>query len=247
MMSKTNISVIILAAGKGTRMNSDLPKVIHKLSGIPLICHVAKTALLLSPNKVVAIIGHQAELVIKALDKFNIDFCYQTEQKGTAHAVKQAEKELSEFKGNTIVLSGDVPLIKEDTLKSLIDKHLSTQSEATMITADLENPSGYGRVIRSKEGNLLEIREDKDCSHEEKKITEINAGIYIFNNKSLFKMLPEVENNNAQSEYYLPDVLTLIVKRNGKVAIDKTKNITEIQGVNTVQQLTELEAIYEKN
>ena len=247
MMSKTSISVIILAAGKGTRMNSDLPKVIHKLSGIPLICHVAKTALLLNPNKIVTIIGHQAELVIEALDKFSIDFCYQMEQKGTAHAVKQAEKELSEFKGNTIVLSGDVPLIKEHTLKSLIDKHLSTESEATMITADLEDPSGYGRVIRSREGDLLEIREDKDCSSEEKKIKEINAGIYIFNNESLFKMLPEVENNNAQSEYYLPDVLTLIIKRNGKVAIDKTKNITEIQGVNTVQQLTELEAIYEKN
>ena len=134
-----------------------------------------------------------------------------------------------------------------DNLKSLIDKHLSTESEATMITADLVDPSGYGRVIRSREGDLLEIREDKDCSSEEKKIKEINAGIYIFNNESLFKMLPEVENNNAQSEYYLPDVLTLIIKRNGKVAIDKTKNITEIQGVNTVQQLTELEAIYEKN
>ena len=246
-MSSTDISIVILAAGKGTRMNSDLPKVVHKLSNIPLICHVTETAITLKPKKIVAVIGHQAELVIKALDKFDVEFCYQRKQKGTAHAVKQAEEQLSKFKGNTIVLSGDVPLIKANTLKSLIDKHLSTGSEATLITADLDNPSGYGRVIRSETGNLLTIREDKDCNSEEKRITEINAGIYIFNNESLFRMLPEVENKNVQSEYYLPDVLTLIIKRNGKVAIDKTKNITEIQGVNTPGQLKELEVLYEKN
>lgn len=247
LVNSVNISVIILAAGKGTRMNSDLPKVVHKLSGIPLICHVTKTALELNPRKVVAVVGYQAELVIGALSHFDVEFCYQQEQKGTAHAVKQAQKQLSEFKGYTIVLSGDVPLIKESTLRSLVNKHSSTEAEATVITAVLDNPGGYGRVIRSRKGNLLAIREDKDCSPEEKKITEVNAGVYIFNNESLFKMLPEVENDNAQSEYYLPDVLALIVERNGKVAIDKTKNITEIQGVNTPEQLMELEALYEKD
>ena len=241
------LSVIIMAAGKGTRMESSIPKVLHKLSGDTLLNHVIKTASKLSPDNIVVIIGYKLELVKESVSSNKILYSIQENQYGTGHAVMQAKNHLKEFEGNTLVLSGDVPLIKASTLSSLINKHQSGGFDASMLTADMEKPDGYGRVVRDLDGNLKKVQEHKDCNTGELEINEINSGIYIFNNQKLFELLPKLDNNNQQAEYYLPDVLSMIVTDNGKIGLEKIKNNDEIQGVNTLEQLSYLENIYEKN
>ncbi len=236
-----------MAAGKGTRMDSDLPKVLHQLDGKPLISHVIREAKKISPVKIVVIIGHKSEMVKKAIISDEILFSYQREQKGTGHAVLQAEEHLAEFEGETLILSGDVPMIKSSTLELLICRHLETNSKACVLTAQISTPEGYGRVIRDQNNNLKEIKEHKDCDKKQLEIDEINSGIYIFNNKILFDLLPKLKNENSQSEYYLPDILPMINKYGGKIALEKIKNYNEIQGVNTADQLSELERKYEKH
>ena len=161
----------------------------------------------------------------------DILFSMQKDQKGTGHAVMQTQNHLENFDGNTLVLSGDVPLISKDTLHSLIVKHEINNYDATMLTAEINNPTGYGRVIRDNKNNLKYVCEHKDCNEQELKINEINSGIYVFNNKLLFDLLPKLDNDNAQAEYYLPDVLTLIVNSNGNVGLKRTSDFIEIQAV----------------
>ena len=242
----SNLSVVIMAAGRGTRMNSDLPKVLHELSGKTLLNHVISTSLKLNPKRIVVVVGHEAQMVRDSVPNKNILFSIQKEQKGTGHAIMQTSEHLEGFDGNTLVLSGDVPLIKKDTLLSLIQKQESNGYDASMLTAQIDDPTGYGRVIRDQNNNLEEVREHKDCNSKQLKINEINSGIYVFDNKLLFNLLPRLQNNNAQSEYYLPDVLTLIVQSRGNIGLEKTNNFIEIQGVNTIEQLSGLEAVYEK-
>ena len=246
IMNSKKLSIVIMAAGRGTRMNSDLPKVLHHLSGKTLLNHVIATAEKLNPQNIVTIIGHEAKMVQDSVNNGNILFSIQKEQKGTGHAVMQTRNHLENFDGNTLVLSGDVPLISKGTLYSLILKHESNNYDASMLTAEINNPTGYGRVIRDNKNNLKNVCEHKDCNEEELKINEINSGIYVFNNKLLFNLLPKLDNDNAQSEYYLPDVLTLIVNSNRRVGIKKTNNFIEIQGINTLEQLLELEKKYSK-
>tara|TARA_Y100000588_G_C14263318_1_gene928641 strand:+ start:1502 stop:2242 length:741 start_codon:yes stop_codon:yes gene_type:complete len=241
------LSVIIMAAGKGTRMKSEIPKVLHELSGDTLLNHVIKSSEELSPDKIIIIIGYQAELVKKTISSDNILYSMQENQYGTGHAVMQAKPHLKNFKGNTLILSGDVPLIKASTLSSLINKHELGNYDACIVTAEIKNPEGYGRVIRDINGNLKKVQEHKDCNHEQLNINEINSGIYIFDNQRLFELLPMLDNNNQQSEYYLPDVLSMMVKDGRKIGLEKIKNNDEIQGVNTLEQLSYLENIYEKN
>ena len=236
-----------MAAGKGTRMKSSIPKVLHKLSGDTLLNHVIKTASKLSPDNIVVIIGYKLELVKESVSSNEILYSIQKNQYGTGHAVMQAKNHLKEFKGNTLVLSGDVPLIKASTLSSLINKHESGGFDASMLTADMEKPDGYGRVVRDLGGNLKRVQEHKDCNTEELEINEINSGIYIFNNQKLFELLPKLDNNNQQAEYYLPDVLSMMVTGGDKIGLEKIANNDEIQGVNTLEQLSYLENIYEKN
>ena len=241
------LTIVILAAGKGTRMNSELPKVLHEFNGIPMIEEVIKTAEKLNPKKIIAIIGYKKELVKDALVNYKIDFAIQKEQNGTAHAVQQCEEQLEKFDGDLLVLSGDVPLIKTSTLFNLIQNHENGLFDASMITADFDNPDGYGRVVRNFNGNLEKVQEHKDCNDEQLRIKEINSGIYVFNNQILFELLPKLGNSNEQLEYYLPDVLSMIISNGGKIGLEKIKNINEIQGVNTMDQLSYLENIYEKN
>ena len=241
-----NLSVVIMAAGKGTRMNSNIPKVLYPLAGKTLLNHVVDTAQSLYPQYTVIIIGYKSDLVKKSINKNNIYFSSQNKQKGTGHAVMQCEEHLKNFKGQTLVLSGDVPLIKQRTLLSLFEKQINNNFDACMLTADMNNPSGYGRIIRDENGDLKEVKEDKDCNDEELQIKEINSGIYIFDNQLLFDLLPKLDNSNAQSEYYLPDVLSMIIKDKGKIGLEKIANIIEIQGVNTTEQLLYLEKNYEK-
>ena len=238
--------MVIMAAGKGTRMDSDAPKVLHELNNKTLLNHVIDTAGCLSPEHIIIIIGYQADLVRKSIDKKNVLFSTQDKQKGTGHAVMQAKEHLEYFKGHTLVLSGDVPLISKETLMSLYQNQINNNLDACMLISEMENPEGYGRIIRDKNGYLAYVREHKDCNNQELKIKEINSGIYIFNNQILFKLLPMLDNNNFQSEYYLPDVLSIIIKQKGKIGLEKTNDIVEIQGINTKQQLSELEKKYQK-
>ena len=173
-------------------------------------------------------------------------FAIQLEQLGTGHAVLQCASQLSEFDGSVLVLSGDVPLISFNTLQNLLEIHNTSATKATLLSAIMEDATGYGRVIRNPQGNLDRIVEHKDANEDELNVNEMNAGIYVFDCKTLFELLPQVGNNNSQGEYYLPDVLSLILDQGGKVAIEKTNNITEIQGVNTVQQLKDLDAEFQK-
>ena len=238
------LSIIILAAGKGKRMNSKLPKVLHKLANKPLVNYVIDSAKSLEPEKIILVIGHKYNLMKQKLENHGIHFVLQKEQLGTGHAVLQCKDELKSFNGSVLVLSGDVPLISPETLQRLISTHLKNNASATILSAIVENSKGYGRIIRDKANRLEYIVEEKDANNKETKIKEINSGIYIFKSKILFKLLPLVGNNNNQKEYYLPDVLSLILAKKGKVAIEKTKNISEIQGINSMQQLKTLEEIF---
>jgi UDP-N-acetylglucosamine diphosphorylase/glucosamine-1-phosphate N-acetyltransferase len=244
--NKNALAVAILAAGKGTRMESDLPKVLHKVGGKPMVSHVIQRAVELGAEKIVSIIGYQHELVKETIGNEPTQFAIQLEQLGTGHAVLQCASQLSEFDGSILVLSGDVPLISYDTLQNLLETHNISATKATLLSAIVEDATGYGRVIRNLQGNLDRIVEHKDANEDELNVNEMNAGIYVFDCKTLFELLPQVGNNNSQGEYYLPDVLSLILDQGGKVAIEKTNNITEIQGVNTVQQLKDLDAEFQK-
>ncbi len=244
--NKNALAVTILAAGKGTRMESDLPKVLHKVGGKPMVSHVIQRAVELGAEKIVSIIGYQHELVKETIGNEPTQFAIQLEQLGTGHAVLQCASQLSKFDGSVLVLSGDVPLISFNTLQNLLETHNTSATKATLLSAIVEDATGYGRVIRNSQGNLDRIVEHKDAKEDELNVNEMNAGIYVFDCKTLFELLPQVGNNNSQGEYYLPDVLSLILDQGGKVAIEKTNNITEIQGVNTVQQLKDLDAEFQK-
>ena len=239
------LAAVILAAGKGTRMDSDLPKVLHEVGEKPMIVHVIHTARNLGAEIVITVLGYKHEIVQKALENESVEYALQLKQLGTAHAVLQCQKFLSDFQGNVLILYGDVPLTKVETLSRLIEIHEKEDAWSTILTTDLPNPTGYGRIIRNKDNSLMKIVEEKDATHEERAVHEINSGIYVFDAQILFRLLPAVGNNNRQNEYYLPDVLNLIIKEKGKVAIDKINNYIEIQGVNNTVQLTAVNKLYE--
>ena len=241
------LAAVILAAGKGTRMGSDLPKVLHEVGGTPMIVHVIHTARDLGAEKIITVIGHKYELVQKKLENEFVHCILQLKQLGTAHAVMQCQDALSDFQDNVLILYGDVPLIKVETLSHLIEVHENEGALSTILTTDLPYPTGYGRIIRNSDHSLMKIVEEKDATDKERELHEINSGIYIFDAQTLFRLLPTVGNNNTQNEYYLPDVLNLIIREKGKVAIDKINNYIEIQGVNNIKQLTEVNEYYKKN
>ena len=211
-----------------------------------MITRVVRTAHALQANRIVPILGYKHELVQSALKDESVECALQLEQLGTAHAVLQCRNILKDFSGNVLILYGDVPLIKVETLENLLSLHSATDTQSTILTTDLPDPSGYGRIIRNHNHSLMKIVEEKDATDEERQVIEINSGIYVFDAYTLFRMLPLVGNNNKQKEYYLPDVLNLIIKEKGKVAIDKIKNYVEIQGVNNIEQLDEINEFFEK-
>ncbi len=239
----SHLSTIILAAGKGTRMKSDLPKVLHPLNHRPMVAYVIDVAEQVGSEKIVLIIGHKKELVRETLQDCNVEFAVQSPQLGTGHAVMQAAPFFKNYKGNILVLSGDVPLLRAESLRQLIEFHTSQNALATMLTTVMENPKGYGRVIRDEQGFVTRIVEEKDASEAEKKIREINVGIFLFSAEELFATLPHVKNDNKQGEYYLPDVLKIYVERGEKIAAFPTKNVEETHGINTIEQLKNAEKI----
>jgi len=234
---KNNLAVIILAAGKGTRMNSELPKVLHLVNNKPMILNVIKSAYKINAEPIITIIGYKHEMVKKVLKDESVNFVLQKKQKGTAHAIIQCKDQLKHLNGNVLVLSGDVPFISHKTLDLLIKTHIKSNSKATVLTCELNNPYGYGRIIKNKDNTLKKIVEQKDASKKELIENEINTGIYIFDSIQLFKILPRINNDNKQKEYYLTDVLNILLDENEPVFIEKTMNVNEIIGINTIEQL----------
>ena len=237
----TNYAVI-LAAGKGTRMKSDLPKVLHKVAGISMLEHVFRSVNAINPEKTVTVVGHKAELVEQVLAG-QTDFVRQTEQLGTGHAVMMAEPVLEKLTGQTLVIAGDTPLITGESLKNLIDFHINHKNVATILTAEADNPFGYGRIVRNQHGEVLKIVEQKDASDFEQQIKEINTGTYVFDNASLFKALKNINTNNAQGEYYITDVIGIFRENGEKVGAYTLKDFDESLGVNDRVALATAEGV----
>ena len=241
-MSK-ELRIIILAAGKGTRMNSDLPKVLHKLNGKALLDFVLDESELLNPKETILVVGFKKEQVISHTQhRTNLKYATQMEQLGTEHAVLQTGDLLKNKEGHILILYGDVPNIKESTLRPIIDDHLINNRDLTLITAEIDDPTGYGRIIRDKKDNLLKIVEEKDCTDDERKIKEWNPGIYIFKIPEMFEILNNIKTNNASKEYYLTDAIGLAQQSKMEIKAIKIANSNEVVGVNTADQLEELES-----
>ena len=238
----TNTYAIVLAAGQGTRMKSDLYKVLHPVCGKPMVAHVIDNIEKLGAERIVSIVGHGAEKVEETLGDKS-EYALQKEQLGTAHAVQQAEKILENLEGTTIVVCGDTPLIRSETMGALIAHHNESGAKATILTAIADDPTGYGRVIRGENGQVLRNVEQKDASKEEQQVVEINTGTYCFDNKVLFETLKKVTNNNAQGEYYLPDVIGILQAEGALVAAYVTDDFTETLGINDRVVLAEAERV----
>ncbi|WP_049618027.1 MULTISPECIES: bifunctional UDP-N-acetylglucosamine diphosphorylase/glucosamine-1-phosphate N-acetyltransferase GlmU [unclassified Streptococcus] len=236
---------IILAAGKGTRMKSDLPKVLHQVAGISMLEHVFRAVAAIEPEKVETIVGHKAELVQEVLEGQS-HFALQSEQLGTGHAVMMAEEALAGLEGQTLVIAGDTPLITGDSLKNLIHFHVSHKNVATILTAQADNPFGYGRIIRNADGEVLKIVEQKDANDFEKQVKEINTGTYLLDNKRLFEALKDINTDNAQGEYYLTDVISIFRKAGEKVGAYTLRDFDESLGVNDRIALATAEKVMRK-
>ena len=239
-------AVVILAAGKGKRMKSDLPKVLHKLCGKPIIDYVISTAREINPQRIILVIGHKYQMIEDHLGNSDLEFVIQKEQLGTGHAVMQTEKVLSDFDGTMVILSGDVPFLKAETVEELLGEHRKRETCATVLTAILEDPSGYGRIKRDKDGFVEKIVEEVDATQEEKGIKEIKSGTFCFESKPLFEMLQKIDIDNKQGEYYLTDVLKLMRDKELPVAALVCSDSFEILGINSLQQLKELETLYSR-
>ena len=226
-----NRYAIVLAAGQGTRMKSKLYKVLHPILGKPMINYVLDALQPSSVETMVTVVGHGAEDVMSQIGNKS-SFVVQEEQLGTAHAVLQAEALLKDKQGTTIVVCGDTPLITSETFEQLFEYHESLQSKATILTTKVEDPTGYGRVLRSENLDVERIVEHKDATDKEKRVNEINTGTYCFDNEALFAALTKVDNNNAQQEYYLPDVIEILKAQGEKVAAFMTENEDETIGIN---------------
>jgi len=238
MTKEKETIIIILAAGKGTRMNSDLPKVLHLLNDKPLLAHVLDTSSMIKPKQVIVVVGYKKEMIIKYFKSKNMIFVEQKKQQGTADAIKYCLPNIENFNGNVLILSGDVPMITYESLKKLIDIHNSNNASASLISAKLNDPTGYGRIIKNNENQLIKIVEHKDATDIEKQISEINSGVYIFNAKILKNIIPKIDNNNVQNEYYLTDIFNFIDEKD--TSIYQIGDCNEIAGINTIEQLKQL-------
>jgi bifunctional UDP-N-acetylglucosamine pyrophosphorylase / glucosamine-1-phosphate N-acetyltransferase len=250
--------IMILAAGLGTRMKSQRAKVLHEIAGLPLVSHVMRAAVKLAPEAIYVVVGHQAEDVERAVrDDFerpvgpvdergaraapDLEFVLQSEQRGTGHAVMAAREKLSGRSGSIIILAGDGPRIKSDTLAHLVDAHRTSHNAATVLTVQMDDPTGYGRIIRDVEGRFLGCVEQKDCSPEELAVREVGVSIYCFEIPALVDALGHLKTDNAQGEYYLTDVPGIMLAQNKRVGLVCHTDPAEVLGVNTRVELADLE------
>jgi bifunctional UDP-N-acetylglucosamine pyrophosphorylase/glucosamine-1-phosphate N-acetyltransferase len=238
------LEVLILAAGLGTRMKSRRAKVLHELGGLTLVGHVTRTSLALSPQSILVVVGHQAEQVENAVlaeAGERARFVVQARQNGTGDAVESARKALEGSDSLLVVLSGDVPLIKAETLQHFVDHHRATNAACTILSVRLENPTGYGRIIRDESGTFEKIVEHRDATPEQRQIREINAGIYCFDTNKLFSALRHIKPVNDQGEYYLTDVAEVLKANNEAVDVYLHHDAREVSGINTRAELAEFE------
>ena len=237
------LHVVILAAGQGSRMKSALPKVLHPIAGRPMLHHVIATAKQLGAEKIHTVIGHGAEKVRETTDEASVNWVTQSEQLGTGHAVAQALPDLPD-EARVLVLYGDVPLTRYETLEELV----GTLDENTLglLTVTMDNPQGYGRIVRNAEGDVQSIVEQKDASPEQQQIREVNTGILAVSAKHLKSWLPALSNSNAQGEYYLTDIIAMAVEQGLRVSVSQPENPFEVQGVNNRLQLSELERWFQR-
>ena len=232
------LAIAILAAGKGTRMKSELPKVLHPLAGKSLIDRVLASTQGLKPNRKLIVVGHQSKVIEGALKNYQgLDFVLQQPQNGTGHAIQQLIPKLKGFKGELLVLNGDVPLLKESTISSLLKFHRESDASVTFLSARLDSPTGYGRVFTNQSGLVKEIIEERDCNDEQRKNKLINAGIYCFNWQQLLDVLSSLSNKNSQNEIYLTDTIGLLKK----ALHFEVDDPFEVKGINDRNQLSECE------
>ena len=235
-----SLAVVIMAAGKGTRMKSDLPKVLHELAGKPLLAHVVETARQLEPERIVVVVGHGRAQVMDRFKGEGLMFATQEPQLGTGHAMMQARGALAGFRGAVVVLSGDVPLITAATLRAMLAAHRRAGAAVTALTCEMDDPGSYGRILRDH-GRVIANVEAKDATAEQLAIREINSGVYVFDADFLLPALDQLTSDNTQREYYLTDLIAAAVRAGKAVEGVRAEDLVEIMGVNTVEQLHYLE------
>jgi bifunctional UDP-N-acetylglucosamine pyrophosphorylase/glucosamine-1-phosphate N-acetyltransferase len=239
----SELCAILLAAGQGTRMRSTLPKVVQPVAGVPMIISVIEACRPLRAKRTLVVVGYQADRVREVLAGEPVEFVLQADQRGTGHAVLQAEPALSGFDGHLLVLSGDTPLLTSATLEALVQSHRDSKVQATVLTAEVPRPSGYGRVIRDLQGDVLRIVEEREATPEEREVREINAGVYCFATALLFEALHAIRPSASTAEFYLPDVIALIRARGGRVHAYRAADPDEVRGVNSRAELAEVHRV----
>ncbi|HOW35604.1 MAG TPA: NTP transferase domain-containing protein [Candidatus Omnitrophota bacterium] len=240
-----NFKAIILAAGKGVRMNSDLPKVLHAVCGKPMIDYVIDAVRSLGSFKIYVVLGHQSEAVKQHLGK-DIEAVIQKKLLGTADAIRSAQHHFKGFRGDVLVVCGDTPLLKAETLKALVKAHRASKAACTFLTAEADNPFGYGRVIRDGEGDVTAICEEKDLTEDQKDIREINVGTYCFKSEDLFGVVKAIKLNKKKNEFYLTDIIDMLAKEGKKIRTLKAQGLAEGLGINTREDLSRAGAVLRK-
>lgn len=241
-----DVAALVLAAGMGKRMNSDLAKVLHEMAGRPLLGHVIETLDLLGVGRQVVVVGHQRDRVRAAFaHRDDLEWAVQAEQRGTGHACMMAEPALGEFAGTLLVVCGDTPLLTATTLHRLLGTHAASGASVTVLSMRLADPKGYGRIVRTETGDGIErIVEEKDATAEQKAIDEVNSGIYAFHYPALVSVLGRLTADNSQGEYYLTDTVSLMQAAGLRAAVECAENADELLGINTPDQLAEAEAAW---
>lgn len=236
-----NTVCVILAAGKGTRMKSRLPKVLHQINGQPMVNDVLDMVDALGIKRVIVVTGHKGDLVKSHLG--DVETIHQKTPLGTGHAVGEAEKVLSDFKGDILVLYGDTPLLTAETLKKLLTKHRTNGACCTLLTTTLKQPTGYGRIVRDSKDKIVRIVEERDACEKERAIKEINAGSYCFKSEELFRALKKIKPDNRKGEYYLTDTIAILAKQGLKIESLSTNNHKEVLGVDSKEDLAKARKI----
>lgn len=238
------VTALVLAAGQGTRMKSDLAKVLHTMAGQPLLAYVLESLDELGVGRRLVVIGHQRERVQAAFAETSVEWVIQAEQRGTGHAVLMAGPALEDYQGTLLVVCGDTPLLRASTLHGLLLEHARAAASVTVLSMRLGDPQGYGRILRAEDGSLVAIVEDRDATPEQRAIDEVNSAIYAFQYPALASALAHLTAHNDQGEYYLTDTIAVLRRQGHRAAVVCAPDYRELLGINTVEQLGEAERIF---